>query len=87
MFPFIEIGNFSGVISIANAPALSSPAFDWDGSEKLKLAIDPTWGYQGAQWIPTQVYGVNWQAQRNIGPEDGPPLMADIWIDDVYFVE
>ena len=21
------------------------------------IAIDPTWGYQGAQWLPTQVYG------------------------------
>jgi hypothetical protein len=51
------------------------------------IAIDPTWGYQGAQWIPTQVYGINWQAQRNTNPGDGPPLMTDIWVDDVYFVE
>jgi hypothetical protein len=51
------------------------------------IAIDPTWGYQGAQWLPTQVYGINWQAQRNTNPEDGPPLMTDIWIDDVYFVQ
>ena len=29
------------------------------------IAIDTTWGYQEAQWIPTQVYGINWQAQRN----------------------
>jgi hypothetical protein len=51
------------------------------------IAIDPTWGYQRAQWIPTQVYGVNWQAQRNIAPDAGAPLMTDIWIDDVYFFE
>ena len=51
------------------------------------IAIDPSWGYQGAQWIPTQVYGINWQAQRNTAPEAGPPLMTDIWVDDVYFVE
>jgi hypothetical protein len=51
------------------------------------IAIDPTWGFQQAQWLPTQVYGINWQAQRNINPEDGPPLMTDIWIDDVFFVE
>jgi hypothetical protein len=51
------------------------------------IAIDGTWGYQQAQWIPTQVYGVNWQAQRNIGPDAGPPLKTDIWVDDVYFVE
>jgi hypothetical protein len=51
------------------------------------IAIDATWGYQQAQWIPTQVYGINWQAQRNIAPEAGPPLKTDIWIDDVYFVE
>jgi hypothetical protein len=51
------------------------------------IAIDPSWGYQGAQWIPTQVYGINWQAQRNEGPDAGPPLMTDLWIDDVYFVE
>jgi hypothetical protein len=51
------------------------------------IAIDTTWGYQDAQWIPTQVYGINWQAQRNIAPAAGPPLKTDIWIDDVYFVE
>jgi hypothetical protein len=51
------------------------------------IAIDPTWGYQQAQWIPTQVYGINWQAQRNTAPDTGPPLMTDIWIDDVYFIE
>jgi hypothetical protein len=51
------------------------------------IAIDPTWGYQDAQWIPTAVYGINWQAQRNTMPGDGPPLMTDIWVDDVYFVE
>jgi hypothetical protein len=51
------------------------------------IAIDPTWGYQGAQWLPAQVYGINWQAQRNIGPTDGPPLAVDFWIDDVFFVQ
>jgi hypothetical protein len=51
------------------------------------IAIDPSWGFQGAQWIPTQVYGINWQAQRNTAPGDAPPLMTDIWVDDVYFVE
>ena len=51
------------------------------------IAIDQTWGYQGAQWIPTQVYGINWQAQRNIEPIAGPPLATDIWVDDVYFLE
>ena len=51
------------------------------------ISIDPSWGYQGAKWIPSQVYGINWQAQRNIAPDAGPPLMADIWIDDVYFTE
>jgi len=51
------------------------------------IAIDTTWGYQLAQWLPTQVYGINWQAQRNIGPSDGPPLQTEIWVDDVYFVE
>lgn len=51
------------------------------------IAIDPSWGYQQAQWIPTQVYGINWQAQRNIAPDAGAPLMTDIWVDDVYFVE
>lgn len=51
------------------------------------LAIDPSWGFQGAQWLPTQVFGINWQAQRNTNPGDGPPLMTDIWVDDVYFVQ
>jgi hypothetical protein len=53
----------------------------------IGIAIDPSWGYQGAQWIPTQVYGINWQAQRNTDPTAGPPLMTDIWIDDVYFIQ
>jgi len=51
------------------------------------ISIDPSWGYQGAQWLPTQVYGINWQAQRNTDPDAGPPLMTDIWVDDVYFVK
>ena len=51
------------------------------------IAIDGTWGYQQAQWLPSQVYGINWQAQRNIEPTAGPPLKTDIWVDDVYFVE
>jgi len=51
------------------------------------ISIDPSWGYQQAQWLPTQVYGINWQAQRNIAPDAGAPLMTDIWVDDVYFVE
>lgn len=51
------------------------------------ISIDPTWGYQQAQWLPTQVYGINWQAQRNIAPDAGAPLATDIWVDDVYFVQ
>jgi hypothetical protein len=51
------------------------------------IAIDPSWGYQQAKWIPTQVYGINWQAQKNTAPDAGPPLMTDIWVDDVYFIE
>jgi hypothetical protein len=51
------------------------------------ISIDPSWGYQGAQWLPTAVYGINWQAQRNTDPGTDPPLMTDIWVDDVYFVQ
>jgi hypothetical protein len=51
------------------------------------IRIDPSWGYQEAQWLPTQVYGINWQAQRNTDPGLAPPLMTDIWVDDVYFVQ
>jgi hypothetical protein len=51
------------------------------------IAIDPSWGYQQAQWLPNAVYGINWQAQKDTLPDAGPPLEADIWIDDVYFVE
>ncbi|HVV52528.1 MAG TPA: hypothetical protein VHO06_22870 [Polyangia bacterium] len=51
------------------------------------IAIDPSWGYQAARWLPTQVYGINWQAQRNETPDAGPPLTTDIWVDDVYFIE
>ena len=51
------------------------------------IAIDPSWGNQQAKWLPTQVYGINWQAQRNTEPDAGPPLTTDIWIDDVYFIQ
>jgi hypothetical protein len=51
------------------------------------IAIDTTWGYLGAQWIPTQVYGINWQAQRNSPSDVGPALVTEIWVDDVYFVQ
>ena len=51
------------------------------------IAIDKTWGYQGAQWIPTQVYGINWQSQKNTEPDAGPPLTTEFWIDDVYFIQ
>jgi hypothetical protein len=51
------------------------------------IGIDDSWGYQDAQWIPSQVYGINWQAQRNMTPDAGPPLQTEIWVDDVYFVQ
>lgn len=51
------------------------------------IGIDSTWGYQQARWLPSQVYGINWQAQRNTPPDAGAPLATDIWIDDVYFTE
>ena len=50
------------------------------------IRLDPSFGYQDAKWLPTQVYGINWQAQRNTPPDVGPPLMTDIWVDDVYFI-
>ena len=67
--------------------ALDTGAGDGGTSGAVGIAIDPTWGFQGAQWLPAQVYGINWQAQRNIDPGAAPPLMTDIWVDDVYFVE
>jgi hypothetical protein len=57
-----------------------------DGPPDGGIAIDSTWGYQNAQWIPTQVYGINWQGQKNTEPDAGP-VSTDIWVDDVYFLE
>ena len=57
-----------------------------DGPPDGGIAIDPTWGYQNARWIPTQVYGINWQGQKNTEPDAGP-VSTDIWVDDVYFLE
>ena len=57
-----------------------------DGPPDGGIAIDSTWGYQNAQWIPTQVYGINWQGQKNTDPDAGP-VSTDIWVDDVYFLE
>lgn len=59
---------------------------DGGGAPEGGIAIDPSWGYQGAQWIPTQVYGVNWQAQKNTDPTAGS-LTTELWIDDVYFIQ
>jgi hypothetical protein len=52
------------------------------------IRLDPTFGYQDARWLPTMIYGINWQAQKNTPPGDaGPAIMTDIWIDDVYFIK
>ena len=51
------------------------------GAASDGIGIDKTWGYQGAQWIPTQVYGINWQAQRNVSPDKAPPLKTEIWVE------
>ena len=52
------------------------------------IRLDPTFGYQDARWLPTQIYGINWQAQKNTPPGDaGPAIMTDIWVDDVYFIK
>jgi len=64
-----------------------SPGNGSDGKAVNGIAIDSTWGNQFAEWLPKEVYGINWQAQRNVAPDAGPPLMTDIWVDDVYFVE
>jgi hypothetical protein len=64
-------------------------AGDGNGRPDGGIGLDPSFGYLGAQWIPTQVYGINWQAQKNTppNPDAGPPLPTDIWIDDVYFIQ
>jgi hypothetical protein len=61
---------------------------DGGGAPDGGIRLDPTFGYQGAQWLPTQIYGINWQAQKNTPPGDaGPAIMTDIWIDDVYLIK
>lgn len=60
---------------------------DGGGPPDGGIALDPTFGYQQARWLPAQVYGINWQGQKNTTPDSGPPLAIDIWIDDVYFLE
>jgi hypothetical protein len=59
---------------------------DGGGAPDGGIALDPTWGYQGAQWIPNRAYGANWQAQKNTDPDAGP-VSTDIWVDDVYFIK
>jgi hypothetical protein len=63
-------------------------AGDGGASPDGGIRLDPSFGYQDAKWLPTQIYGINWQAQKNTPPGDaGPSLMADIWVDDVYFIK
>jgi len=59
---------------------------DGGGAPDGGIAIDTDWGYSRAQWLPTQVYGINWQAQKNTDPDAGS-LTTELWIDDVYFVK
>jgi len=40
---------------------------DADGGRN-GIGIDSSWGYQGALWIPTAVYGINWQTQKKDPP-------------------
>ncbi|MCL2450498.1 MAG: hypothetical protein FWD17_16240, partial [Polyangiaceae bacterium] len=50
------------------------------------VQIDPSRGYQGAQWDATKVYGIDWQEQDNATPDSTNQPM-DLWIDDVYFIK
>jgi hypothetical protein len=59
------------------------------------LMISPDFGYQDpSPFVSTdggpsgnkQVYGINWQAQRNDLP-NGIPEIEDFWVDDVYFIK
>ncbi|MDP9150071.1 MAG: hypothetical protein M3O36_09045 [Myxococcota bacterium] len=52
-----------------------------------RFAVDPTWGWMfPPKWTGKNVYGVNWQAQKNSLTSDGP-ITTDIWVDDVYFIQ
>ena len=61
-------------------------AGDGGGAPDGGIAIDPSWGYQYAQWIPTKIYGINWQAQKNTDPDAGA-LATEIWVDDVFLIK
>lgn len=62
------------------------------------LTIDPTFGFQqpgpftadnaeAGQVIGSKnVYGINWQGQKNSIPDAGV-VSVDIWVDDVYFIQ
>ncbi|MDP9036448.1 MAG: hypothetical protein M3O50_16730 [Myxococcota bacterium] len=52
-----------------------------------QFAVDPTWGWMNPpKWTGKNVYGVNWQAQKNSLTSDAP-ITTDIWVDDVYFIK
>jgi hypothetical protein len=80
--------NFKLTTSWQEFTVLLTPSTD-DSPVDGGIALDPSFGYQQAKWLPTQVYGINWQAQKNTPPDPdaGPPLSTDIWIDDVYFIQ
>jgi hypothetical protein len=59
---------------------------DWQEFTVLfsELGIE-SFGFQfPAPWNGKQVYGVNWQGQKNDAPDAGV-LTVDFWIDDAYF--
>jgi hypothetical protein len=50
-----------------------------------QLAINPTFGYQHpGPFTGTNVYGIEWQGQDNIGAGD---VTVDFWVDTVYFIQ
>jgi hypothetical protein len=62
------------------------------------LKIDPTFGFQqpapflkegadaGSTVGSENVYGINWQGQKNTIPDAGA-VSIDFWVDDVYFLQ
>jgi hypothetical protein len=73
---------------------------DWQQFTVLfsDLKIDPTFGFQqpgpfvaaaaeaGVTIGSKNVYGINWQGQKNTIPDAGAETI-DFWMDDVYFLQ
>lgn len=87
--PLAGVGSPSDISRCYNSYAVhTSFTGDWQQFTVLfsDLAIDPSFGFQqAAPFNGTNIYGLNWQGQKNSDVDAGAADI-DFWVDDVYLI-